>query len=388
MDWARRRTDAPPDYHAFVAVAILGAACGNRVTIDAYVRAHPNQWVMLVGPTGMRKSTCTGYGTRILEEAVPDICYPHNTSVEALLEVMIDQPGGIWSISELGTLMQLTNKEWNSGLKETMLDLYDSKTTRIARKKRATKEGEGARGVSLASVRDPALTIMAGTTREWLESSIKETDLEGGFMGRWLFCHRQERGPHVSLRERKKADPGNIVRDSLVKHLHIVSQTGGVVDTSAIDDELEGWSGAYGQRDQSNNRMAGIFNRADMGALKLASIFTLSENPTSLKITPEAWGRAVRVWDAHEASAKYLFGSGLAFTKTGKLKRNIREFVRKNKAASRSQILRHLTDHTARDIEEAISGLVGAGALAVEKRKGARGPSASWYVIAEKQEGG
>lgn len=374
-EWAKKRTDAPPEFHIQVALGLLSAACGNRVTLQPrWGRVFPSLWVILLGPSGVRKTTAINLGVNLLQRAVPNIIYPHKFTLEAQLDIMAGQPAGLMVAPELGSLLQQMNKEYNTGMRETLTDLYDGNTVRVA-----TKSG------GLRTVENPSICLLGGSTIEWLEGAVREQDLVGGFMARMLFSYQEENGEHISVLGLRYSDADRMAEASLVEHLRTVSQVAGAVELNDIEDDFDEWSYAYSQRDQRNTRMSGVYKRAEITALKLATLYTLSSDPRRLRVTPEAWQLAVEMWNAHENTARRLFGGGLAFTKTGKLKRQIEEYVRRNGGVGRSAILRHLTDYSARDIEPLLNDLVSSGVFAVESRKAARGPAGSWYVIAEEE---
>ena len=102
---------------------------------------------------------------------------------------------GTLCIDELGGWLKTLNSTVNQGLREILTGMYESPPD-------ICKETKTAGSYYIWR---PNLTILAASTDTWLSDNTSESDLKGGFLGRWLFFVSP--GPDYKLPHCDPPDP-------------------------------------------------------------------------------------------------------------------------------------------------------------------------------------
>ncbi len=179
-EYASASTDAPSVYHEYIAAVMVGTVMGKRLWYQhGHQALFPNLWVCLVGPsTWSKKSTSMLCAEYIISKVNRELIYPAKVTVEKLYSILANKSVGVMQYGELNSLLSQFQRDYNAELKSTMTDLYDSPPYRAYDSK----------GGGLVEVQYPAVSIMAGSTVDWLSDAAKEKDICAGFYPRWLFC--------------------------------------------------------------------------------------------------------------------------------------------------------------------------------------------------------
>jgi len=208
-----QHSEVPLAWHFWSAVAVLGAACRRNFYIDwgnHFIR--PNTYAILVGPTGMRKSTAISTAMGILRELnrlldvelglPPELritLLPEKVTPERLLNSLAFKANNIKMISptklreipqqaiamiapdELVTLLGREN--FHSGqMIHLLTTLYD-----------CPKEFRASTLIRGDEVlKNVAISMIAGSTPEWMRTSMPPDVIGGGFAGRCMFIFREE----------------------------------------------------------------------------------------------------------------------------------------------------------------------------------------------------
>jgi len=178
FDYAEPITDSPPVYHLFTGLATIGAAIGNKAYINfGPNRIYANLWIILLAPSSIfRKTTCINISRSVLDRISPQSIFAHHITTEKLLQELNNHPAGIITPYEFKSLMMMLAKDYNNGLKELLVEIYDSP----ASLKRSTI------GNSF-EIQNPSLSILSASTLSWFNESVKSGDVFGGFLSRFLF---------------------------------------------------------------------------------------------------------------------------------------------------------------------------------------------------------
>lgn len=179
VDYAQEGTDAPTKYHKYCAAALVGTIMGRRLWFQLGHRViYPHLWVCLIGQsTLMKKTTSIGIAEYILSRVNAELMLPAKFTTEKLYIALSEKPVGLVTYGELGSLLSMMEREYNVELKATLTDFYDSPPCRTY----SSMKG------GMVSVQNPAMTILAGSTMDWLLEAAKTRDIAGGFYPRWLF---------------------------------------------------------------------------------------------------------------------------------------------------------------------------------------------------------
>lgn len=181
-DYAREGTDAPTKYHKFCAAAMLGCLMGRRLWYrQGFAPIFPHLWVCLLGrSTWARKSTAISIAERVIAQHDETLIFTSKLSIEKMYAVVSKTNRGILLYPEIQMLQAMMGRDFNMELKSTLTHWYDAPFMA----KYATM-GMGEEII----VRRPSITILAGSTMEWLLEAAKSKDIAGGFYPRWLFAH-------------------------------------------------------------------------------------------------------------------------------------------------------------------------------------------------------
>jgi hypothetical protein len=186
VDYFSELTDAPRIFHLVLGYVSLAAIVGNRVYFSlAGDKLFPNLWTVVIGPSGMsRKSTSLNKSRSVVSAVDPKAVFAPDFTSEALLDLLSSTPQGVFYHSEFRSLYGMLAKDYMSGAKALLTELYDSPEEY----RRETK------GRSV-QIRQPVLSMASATTTNWLISRNSDDDFGGGFLARFLFIpvFRRER---------------------------------------------------------------------------------------------------------------------------------------------------------------------------------------------------
>jgi len=197
--------EAPEIYHLWSGITILAHILGRKVWLDrGYFTTYPGQIItFLVGPPATRKSTAIDIATSLLQE-LPDINVIANklsaaTLLDSLDRGMIIDPKdglgkpadsiGFVSASELSVF--LPKIAYVEEIIPILTDLFDGKKSF----RQKTRSG------GLVELKNPMITMLAGSTADWLESNIPVNAYGGGFLSRIIFVWANKRSKDVPLPE-------------------------------------------------------------------------------------------------------------------------------------------------------------------------------------------
>ncbi len=227
---------APIAFHWWSGSGAAGAACRRWVYFERIDPIYPNLYLTFCGPSGGGKSTAIHTAVKLLSRMnelmdeeemdrqmhmtiLPDVITPENI-YDYLAPKRDDGQGlqesiGILVNDEVATL--LGKQSWNSdGIIHLLTQLYDGRSS--------TKSTRGRGPQTLKNV---VMNFMAGSTPDWIRSSVTEDMFSGGFMGRCINIYRPENNSE-SFPHPRPHDP--ILREELAQVLKRLSQ-GYITDT-------------------------------------------------------------------------------------------------------------------------------------------------------------
>jgi hypothetical protein len=176
IEYAQQFTDAPSIFHRFVGLSIVGAAMGNNWKMPNHKGGfdHANLWCLLIAKsTNLHKSTSAEIGLRVAHDA--DVPYLASYgSPEAIAQGLMNTPYGIIYADEFSDFMKGINRDYTAG-RGFFASLYDGIVA-----PQTFKQG------SVKGSFDVAASFLSCTTMSWLTEHIKESDIEGGLLPRFL----------------------------------------------------------------------------------------------------------------------------------------------------------------------------------------------------------
>lgn len=182
-EYAREGTDAPTKYHKFCAAAVLGCLMGRRLHYrQGHTPIFPHLWVCLLGrSTWMRKSTAINIAEKVISKCDESLIFTAKLSIEKLYGVVSKTSCGMLLYPEIQILLAMMGRDFNAELKSTLTHWYDAPYM--------SKYSTMGMGGEEIVVRRPSISILGGSTMEWLLEAAKTKDIAGGFYPRWLFAH-------------------------------------------------------------------------------------------------------------------------------------------------------------------------------------------------------
>jgi len=372
-DHAERLTDAPPIFHLWVGLSVLGAALGNACWVYAWGgRKYPHLWIVLLADSGVfRKTTAINVGVDILREAEPARVYPSEWSFEALLNILASRPAGLLVAREFRRFMAATLRDYSVGAKEALVDLYDSPAV----DERRTK-GEG-----LVQIKNAAPALLSSTTLDWFVTSLRAEDIGGGLFSRLLVVTGKEPGEWRGLGATRCAADQE-VRTSLVDHLKGLKATmTGELDFSAIKGPFNEWLRDYERRWSATcpAEMAGAISRSGTTCLKLTMAFQASLGP-SKALSLKAFEHARDLLDRTHTTMAQLVGEGISLDRYGQQRQKILKLIDERGRISHSEALR-LSHLDGQAFARHIGTLKESGAIDIETaRPEGQGRSGKVYV--------
>lgn len=189
------KTESPRVFHRWTAISIIGALLGRNVRIDlGHYEIYPNQYILLMGSPGARKSSAIGIGKKIIKTAGYENFSADRTSKEALWqdmttmqmkghededgleELILDKPVELFIVAdEFNDFMGTKNEEFATALSK-MWDCPDFYQT-------STKRSDN------AFITKPTINILGGNTPGNIAKAFGPEAINSGFFSRIVFVH-------------------------------------------------------------------------------------------------------------------------------------------------------------------------------------------------------
>lgn len=269
IDYAGRLTDAPAEFHAFTALAALGAAA-SRVRIPyGNISAPPTLWAVLVAPSAFyRKTTSIELGRRLLAAACPDAVTPM-----------------LYRADEL-------HQQLRHGQRLLAVDQFTALLTHEARE----------RLLEYADSHVP-LSILAAASTAHVSAQVASLDIASGFLSRFVLVVAEQKTKLLGLPGTPEAE----TEAKLAGFLARAAQLDGTASFTRAWPVFEKWgraavrwisaqSGHTGLCDSA----AGLASRLELTLLKLAALIEIAANHPersapgcSLDVSPESMRAAM-----------------------------------------------------------------------------------------------
>lgn len=229
ISYVENATEAPLNFHIWSALAGASACLSRNGWLQhGEIRYIPNQYVILVGPAGVRKSTSISFVRKLVREACPPLRFaPSDTAGQrqGLLSAMSDESEEekdiTYSLDNLGSLDldEIGVVKYNNmficaselavfiGQKSFELitcltDLWDNKSDYSYRLKN-----------SKFTIDKPTLTMLSATTAESMFSALPNNSVENGFLTRVILVY----GAATNRRIARPKSPDNALRAKLLQ---------------------------------------------------------------------------------------------------------------------------------------------------------------------------
>lgn len=354
-------TDAPVEFSLASGLCAISSAIGNSLWYDTWGQTvYPHLWAVLVAPSSFwRKSTAINMAEKLLREAEDSRVLPADFSREKMLEELSARPVGMLTQREFGGFLERLGSTYMAGTKEMLTDLYDGPE----RYSRALK-------TKTYVIERPAITLLAATTLDWLESKITDGDLRSGFLARFLFITAATKSSPKGLTGGMDYAARMMLRDALIDLTKITP--GPVTLTPDAMQLYDAWLGSWQEEVESVRHasdLTGFAVRLQTYALKLSMSYQASSvmatgNPVDV-IDVDSIRSAIAYCRHLWENVASLVDEEIAIGKDARELRRMRHMV--GGGITRSQLLK-LSRLKARDFDEYLKTLVQSGELISESR--------------------
>lgn len=335
-DYHLPTTDAPREYNIACALAVHAALIGNNLYLPFGGQAlRLNLWSLILGPSSdFRKSTTIDQARRTVRrlydgqvDAVPLL--PDEFSREALLKRLSDRPQGLLTYSEFSGALATFGRDYMSGTKETLADLYDGPPTY-----------ERTIGVQSFTIRDACISILAASQTEWFLEKLKAGDVRGGFLARFTFWPAFVKKHTLAI----PPEPDGRLGSQLMVGLNEVRSVRGTIELPPdVRAAYARWITAHERELRGIDRVADLspfWCRLSVTTLKLAAILQVSHDRDRV-VSRDCLDRAIALTEYLKASLRYLFAEEFAFSKPMQDRQRILRYVRDHAGCKRRDILRN-----------------------------------------------
>lgn len=193
---------------------------------------------------------------------------------------------------------------------------------------------------------DPMLNWLAGTTDEWLTSSIEKDAIMGGFFARVLSVRGKRDG---SVRYAEMEYPAD--RDKVRRGLHLRLESfarlnAEFVKTMDAVEFYKDWYESHEQRPSPTDPiLEAAFNRTDEMVHRLAMLFKLSSledvpgYPCTIPVDVPQFKQAIATWNAMSIEVPETLRRAAA-TKDSAEVQSVSDLIRRNKQLDHSTLLK------------------------------------------------
>ena len=365
-------TDACPEYHLATGLSIISAAVGNRVKFYGHAgRLYKlNLWTVLLGPSGDRKSTAINKGLDLLNIAVPDSKLPNQYSQESLLKAMQGKERTLLFHDEFYKLLKESKRDHMVGIIPTLTELYEQT---------GEYEYNTIKGGKVV-ISDPALSIIAASTLDWMQEMVDDSIIKGGFLPRFLFWPGGRRAERKGLVGR----PDPVIEASLIDALQTMSKLEGIAefpdDVSKRYDEWDQMHEAQITESKCSPQLRAFFKRMPTYLLKFAVLYQISNDMRDLTVTLEAMEQAIRTIEYVKRNLTTLVDQEFSGDREYKQINKVFHLIKDSGTVDYSTLLRmsHMSSYS---LERILKTLVDMERIEVQTVKSGRKPKRVYQAL-------
>jgi hypothetical protein len=299
-------SDAPRVYHVAVGLSVLAATLETRCYLPfGGDRIYPNLWCIILGPSSFfRKSSCLAKGRKTLVRANPDALLPDEFSREALLKRLSTRGQGLLTYSEFSGALATFGRDYMSGTKELLTDLYDSPEsyTRVV-------------GPTEFKATNVCLPILAASQTGWFLEKLKGGDIRGGFLARFSFWPAFEKRRFLAF----PPEPDITLFREVVRDLQLLAAESPRACSlgPGVEARYAKWLEKHERELHGHPRgddLSPFWSRLSIMTLKFAMLLQASHDGAT-EITLDVLERALALTDFLKRALGYLFQDEFAFTR-------------------------------------------------------------------------
>lgn len=274
------RHEAPLAYHLFSALVAVGATCASRIWMPfGDMKLYPNLAVMLIGPSGLKKTSAADVAMSMLQEMELTKIYSEQITPQALVESMANMPQGVIYAPEMAVF--LGRQKYMEGIVPLITRLLDCPPVWSSERVTRTK----------IVLRDVAISALWCTTADWFIRNTPEDTFSGGFIPRHIIVVQEDTA-------RLEAFPGNpetLSRTNLMGELSWLHSLQGKIELNArMRETYVSWYRSHKERERTaeHELMSTYLRRKPTNLLRLTACLHLIDH-RSLELCQSCFERAV-----------------------------------------------------------------------------------------------
>lgn len=303
-------TASPVEFNRLVGLVLVATAIQRRGRLRmAFGDVYPNIYGAIVAPPAVfHKSSSLSRGRNLMHQAGLDkLLLSELMTSEGLLQQLQGQPAGLVIRDEIGTLFDSHNTKYLRNLKPDLTALFDCAP--YSRRLAAME----------IKVDAPYLNILGATTPARFYEGITFTDMQDGFVSRWLFV-TPEGEPDFDAPARMLGDEDRAALAELADTLMQIDRQQ-MTDFVLQDDAFDLWDtwrrdaarAAYAYGDDA---VASIVTRYGTYALKFSIILAAAGGSWGT-ITADTMRTSIGLADYFKASVNRLLSQKSNFGVSG-----------------------------------------------------------------------
>lgn len=317
-------TESPQQYHFGIFKTVAGVILGRSCYVWNGRYLYPNFFTVLIGPTRKsRKTTAKSRGENLLADTDPLVIVqrglatpegligrlqvPAEDDLEGLPEIEQQRVASVSEhegyrmlviCNEFASLLKKAKKETGSGLIPTLTDAYDCQDSLDNPTLRCP-----------LSAWKPFVSMVALSTKDWLETNLDTDDIHGGFVNRNLFYLWTQTHPLYNPPE-----PNGFLLNQIKNKLHEIRKAKAgkhekFTFSGEADAILEKWYLENYYTEYDSEIVDAAVQRIDENIRKLALLYAVLENePNDTEIKAGQLQAAIAVGKYWETTAMEIFG--------------------------------------------------------------------------------
>jgi hypothetical protein len=293
------RSEAPLSYHFFSALIGIAAVCNRRVWLNmGYFKIFPALGVIILGPSGIKKTTSADIVVSMLQELHLSSIYSEKLTPEALIDAMKgENANGLIYAPEMAVF--LNKQKYNEGLVQLITRFMDCPDV--------WESGTIMRGKH--KLTNVAISVLMCSTPDWFVTNVPEDTFGGGFIARNILVV-QEDSPRCEPIPRP-GDP-QIRQDLMNEMAALHSFNGEMVLSETAFAHHNRWYTEHKElsRDPEHEIMASYYQRKQSHLLRLAMCVHLSTccyTDAPMVVCDNCFSTAAAILDWNEKFLPNLF---------------------------------------------------------------------------------
>jgi len=271
--------EAHPTYHIFSGLIALSSIIGRRVWVDmgpfVYV---PNLYVILVGPSGNRKTTAMTPAKNLIralglpysaecvtkEKLVLDVF-----AQERVIKDMPEEYSKFKTFSPMTCVVTELSEFLGAGglgMINFLVTIYDQDYYDI----RTKNKGD-------TSITGPYLCLLGCTTPDWITIYLKQDIISGGFSRRAIFVYESTKGAPIPI-PIVTPEMATAWNDLLAYGKRLMEVKGPMIWDGEAKKFYCDWYIQHSKRNAPHPMLVGYFESKHAQLLKIATLLSLSDN--------------------------------------------------------------------------------------------------------------